>query len=82
MNNVQFYRQKPLGLYIVDFYSPTLKLVIEIDGSQHYEGSGIEKDSKRDEYLIKTLKLKVLRFTNLEVLKNIEGVILKILENL
>jgi very-short-patch-repair endonuclease len=37
LKNIQFYRQKPIGNYIVDFYAPKPKLVIEIDGSQHFE---------------------------------------------
>jgi very-short-patch-repair endonuclease len=41
---VQFYRQKPIGDYIVDFYAPKAKLVIEIDGSQHFESQQAEKD--------------------------------------
>jgi very-short-patch-repair endonuclease len=48
---VQFYRQKPLGNHIVDFYAPRVKLVIEIDGSQHFEPPHVEKDRERDEYL-------------------------------
>ena len=42
---VKFLRQKPLGKYIVDFYSAEAKLIIELDGSQHYENKGIQKDS-------------------------------------
>ncbi|MDP3245185.1 MAG: endonuclease domain-containing protein [bacterium] len=78
MGGFQFYRQKPLGQYVVDFYCPAKKLVIEIDGSQHYEDKGIEKDEQRNKYL-EGLGLKVLRFTNLDVLKNLEGVVEEIL---
>ena len=70
----QFYRQKALGNYIVDFYCPAAGLVVEVDGEQHYSESGREKDLTRDRYL-KTVGLQVLRFTNSEVLKNIEGVL-------
>jgi very-short-patch-repair endonuclease len=45
---VQFYRQKPVGGYIVDFYAPKAKLVIEVDGSQHREPENLAKDRKRD----------------------------------
>ncbi len=77
IKNRQFYRQKTVGNFIVDFYSPKAKLIIEIDGSQHYEEAGLEKDKERDGYF-KSLGLKVLKFTNIEVLKNIQGVIEKI----
>ena len=69
---VQFYRQKPIGDFIVDFYAPKAKLVIEIDGSQHLETHHAEKDRKRDEYL-SSLGLMVLRFNSRQVLKEIEG---------
>jgi len=49
--NLQFYRQKPLGQFIVDFYCPSARLVIEIDGGQHYCPQGLESDSRRDTYL-------------------------------
>ena len=74
INNYQFYRQKPIGNYIADFYCPKLKLVIEVDGSQHYTEEGINKDKIREELMDK-LGIKTLRFSNNEVLENIEGVI-------
>jgi len=77
----QFYQQKPIGEYIVDFYCPKVKLVIEVDGSHHLVGGMIEYDRIRDDYLSR-LGLRVLRFTNAEVLKNIEGVVERILENM
>ncbi len=51
LGGCQFYRQKNIGEFIVDFYCPAAKLVIELDGSSHYSKEGIQKDSKRDEYL-------------------------------
>jgi len=81
IKEAQFYRQKPIGNYIADFYCPKAKLIIEIDGSQHYEEKGIKKDKIRDEYF-ESLGLKVLRFTNLDVLKNLNGVLEKIYENI
>lgn len=81
IKEVQFYRQKPIGNYIADFYCSEAKLIIEVDGGQHYEEKGIEKDEIRDEYF-KNLGLKVLRFTNLDVLKNINGVLEKIYEEI
>ena len=70
---VQFYRQKPIGDYIVDFYALKPKLIIEIDGSQHFETHHMEKDNQRDEYLC-GLGLKVLRFDSRQVLKETEAV--------
>jgi very-short-patch-repair endonuclease len=71
---VQFYRQKPIGDYIVDFYAPTAKLVIEIDGSQHLEAPQVAKDRERDEYLGR-LGLTVLRINGRQVLKEAEAVV-------
>ena len=79
IKETQFYRQKPIGNYIADFYCSKAKLIIEVDGSQHYEEKGIKKDEIRDKYF-KSLGLKVLRFTNLDVLKNINGVLERIYE--
>jgi len=70
---VQFYRQKPLGDYVVDFYAPKAKLVIEIDGFQHLEYPHVEKDKERDEYLGR-LGLMVLRINSRQVLKETEAV--------
>ncbi len=80
INGFWFYRQKPIGEYIVDFFCPKAKLVVEVDGGQHFSADGAEYDRIRDEYL-ESLGLKVMRFTNSEVLKNIEGVVEKIKEN-
>ncbi len=68
-----FVRQKVIGNYIVDFYCAKYKLVIELDGSQHYDEIGEAKDKVRDEYL-NSIGLTVLRYTNLEVHKNFKGV--------
>jgi len=81
LKGYQFYRQKPIGDYIVDFYCPKVKLVIEVDGSQHFSDEMTEYDRIRDEYL-NSLGLRVLRFTNIEVLTNIEGIIESIIENM
>ncbi len=73
----QFFRQKPIGPFIVDFYCPKGNLVIEIDGGQHYSDEGKLKDSHRDTYL-GSLGLRVLRFSDKEIFENIEGVLEKI----
>ncbi len=63
---VQFNRQRVIGDFIVDFYCDKAKLVIELDGSQHYQVTGEAKDIKRDAHL-ESLGLKVLRFSNADV---------------
>ncbi len=71
---IQFKRQAVFGNYIVDFYCPQAKLAVELDGSQHYEGQGLEYDCRRTEYLEKTYGLFVIRFSNLDVNQNFEEV--------
>ncbi len=68
-----FNRQKVIGPYIVDFYCAEAKLVIELDGSQHYESKAYAYDRKRDDYL-KSLGLTVIRYSNYEVNDNFDGV--------
>ena len=79
INGIQFYRQRPIGPYIVDFYAPKIRLVIELDGGQHYEIHHEIKDKMRDEYL-RAQNLHVLRFSNLDVIQNKEGVLTQIIE--
>ncbi|WP_374574328.1 endonuclease domain-containing protein [Acinetobacter sp.] len=71
---LQFYRQKPLLNFIVDFYCPAANLVIECDGGQHFTDEGLEADRVRDEVLVE-LGLVVLRFSNRQVLTEIDGVV-------
>ena len=70
---VRFSRQKVLGKYIADFYSAEAKLVIELDGSQHYEDGNLEKDAERTTFL-KGYGLTVIRIPNNEVSRNFRGV--------
>ena len=70
---VRFTRQKVLGKYIVDFYCAKAKLVIEIDGSQHYTEKKIKEDSERTEFL-QGYGLTVIRIPNNEVNNNFYGV--------
>lgn len=70
---IQFRRQYIIGNYIVDFYCHQAKLVIELDGSQHYEPADMEKDAVRDGYL-KEQGLTVLRIPNNAVNENFRGV--------
>ena len=74
-------RQKVIGNYIVDFYIATAKLVIELDGSGHYEEIGIANDAKRDEHL-NSLGIKVLRYSNLDINRRFESVCKDILNEI
>ena len=69
----RFRRQYIIGSYIVDFYCHQAKLVVELDGSQHYDPGEIEYDKKRSQYL-RSQGLKVLRFSNLDVLRQFQSV--------
>ncbi len=78
---VRFRRQYGIGSYIADFYCPSLKLVIELDGSQHFTEEGLEYDKIREDFM-KSLGIKTLRFNNNDVWNNIEGVLEEIMNNL
>jgi very-short-patch-repair endonuclease len=70
---LKFYRQTGIGGYIADFYCPTHLLVIEVDGGQHFVEYSKVYDQKRTEFFA-DLNIRVLRFTNFNVLTNIDGV--------
>ena len=79
---ITFNRQKIIESYIVDFYCADAKLVIELDGGQHFEQEGLLNDKIRDEYL-NSQGIRVLRYSNTDINKNFEGVcqdILSIIE--
>lgn len=67
------HRQKILGDYIVDFYIASRKIVIELDGSQHYEAEYQEKDKQRDAYL-ESIGCQVLRYSNADINQRFQGV--------
>ena len=69
----RFRRQVTCGNYILDFYCAAAKLAIELDGSQHYEEAGQKYDEKRDAYL-KQQGIRVLRFSNGDVMNHLRGV--------
>ncbi len=71
---LQFYRQKPILNFIVDFYCPAVNLVIECDGGQHFTKDGLEADRIRDDALAQ-LGLKVLRFDNGQVIGQVDDVV-------
>ncbi len=79
VNGVQFYRQKPIADFIVDFFGPKAGLVIEVDGSQHLEEDHAARDEHRDEVLAQ-LELRVLRFSNFEVIRQTDVVLERIRE--
>ena len=70
---VQFRRQCPFGKYIVDFYCAKALLVVELDGSQHYDPKIMEQDAVRSAYL-ESLGILVLRFSNKDINENLSGV--------
>ena len=75
----KFHRQHSIGNFIADFYCPTRKLIIELDGSQHLDNQ--EYDKERTEYF-ESLGIKVIRFWNNEINNNLNGVLMKIKEEL
>src|ERR1035437_1952232 len=77
---LKFRRQHSIGGYIVDFYCPSKRLVIEIDGPQHFTKDNKEYDEIRTEFF-KGLDIKVLRFTNIEIDTNIYEVLQKIISS-
>jgi len=81
LKQLQFYRQKNIGDYIVDFYCPAANLIVDIDGGQHYSEENTLKDEVRDKFM-NDLGFKVLRFSNSDVFKNIEGVVKRIYDHL
>ena len=81
LKGLQFYRQKIIGNYIVDFYCPRADLVIEVDGGQHYTTEGQQKDQIRDDYMSNN-GLRVIRFSDKEVFNNLDGVLQRIWEYL
>ena len=79
LENIHFRRQHPIGNFIVDFCAPQAKLIIELDGGQHLEQQ--EYDAERTEFL-ESKGYRVLRFWNRDVLNNLDGVIIVILDAL
>lgn len=74
LKGIQFYRQRPLGNAIVDFFAPKAKLVVEVDGSQHFIPGNIKKDEIRSDEL-ENQGLRILRFNNLQVLQELDAVV-------
>lgn len=70
----KFRRQRPVGPYVLDFYCPTVRLAIEVDGSGHSLSAGQEHDSAREAFLAES-EIAVLRFYNQEVYEEFDGVL-------
>ena len=75
IEGVRWRRQFGVGPYILDFYSPQLRLCIELDGAQHYTIEGGGNDLQRDDWLLKTHGIRTLRFENKDVFIHHEAVI-------
>ena len=71
--SVRFRRQVAFGNFIMDFYCAAAKLCIELDGSQHYDEQGLARDAERSAFL-EGNGIQVLRFSNLDISKNLRGV--------
>ena len=76
--NLKFRRQFPCPPYVLDFYCAELKLAIELDGGQHFESSGLIHDQRRTLYLYQQ-GIEVVRFSNLEVLQQMDAVLEQII---
>lgn len=79
LKGFQFYRQRIIGNYIADFYCPKANVTIEIDGGQHYNNEGLKADEVRDDYM-KNQGFKVLRFSDRDVIENLNGVMERVYE--
>jgi very-short-patch-repair endonuclease len=78
---MRFFRQYSIGPDILDFYCPTLKLAVELDGGQHNECENREYDDARSEYL-RAQDIEVMRFWNHDILTNINSILSKLAERI
>lgn len=76
---VKFRRQQGIGPYVVDFYFPAARLVIELDGESHYWDGKQGYDQMRDGFIAQQ-DLRIVRFSNLDVSHNLDGVLLRIMD--
>ncbi|UPT86594.1 DUF559 domain-containing protein [Bradyrhizobium barranii subsp. apii] len=77
--SLAFRRQTPMGHYIADFVAHSCKLIVELDGESHDFEERVRHDERRDQWFA-SRGYRVLRFTNDDVMKNLEGVVLSIVE--
>jgi len=78
IQEAKFRRQHSIGSYVADFYNPSLKLVIELDGDSHFQKDAEKYDENRTTYF-KSLGCTVIRFTNTEITQNLNGVLEEII---
>lgn len=81
LENCKFRRQYSVDKFVIDFYSPELKLAIEIDGNSHFEDGAAEYDQARQEFM-ESVGIKFIRFTNNDVYGNLSGVLESIIQNI
>lgn len=79
--NLKFFRQYGIGEYIADFYCPEMKIVIELDGSQHYTEEGKEYDKAREGFM-EACGIKTFRFSNRDIVDNLDSVLEEIYNSL
>jgi very-short-patch-repair endonuclease len=77
LGGLGFRRQSPMGHYIADFVSHSCRLIVEVDGESHDFEERVRHDKRRDEWFL-SRGYRVLRYTNEEVTKNLEGVVVAI----
>ena len=75
VEGVQWRRQFSIGVYILDFYAPQLKLCIELDGEPHYTPEGSAYDMQREEWLLRVHGIRTIRFENVDVFRHNESII-------
>jgi very-short-patch-repair endonuclease len=80
LDEYKFRRQYSIGGYVVDFYCPALRLVIEVDGPSHFVSDEVKKYDKQRQKYIEHFGIKILRMNNSDIYNNINGVVNKILE--
>ena len=73
-HNIKFRRQYSVGRYVADFYCPSVRLAIEIDGDSHFTDEAQEYDKQREDY-VSACGIKTIRFTNSDVKNNLDGVL-------
>ncbi|MCX5496109.1 endonuclease domain-containing protein [Kaistia dalseonensis] len=73
LRGFKFRRQVPIGPFIVDFFCAELRLIVEIDGGQHFDDEAVAADARRTAWL-QAQGYQVLRFTNRDVVQNMDGV--------
>lgn len=77
LNGYKFRRQQSIGPFVVDFYCPSAKLAIELDGDSHYQIGAFEEDTARTKY-IESFGIRIIRFTNLDIHNDLEEVLKKV----